>query len=273
MISTELENVVRIACLVFIIAGLLAAVTFAIHVLYLCRRQGITLLKIEDRALSPASLQTVVLLFATLIGGLWVVYTVAVSGTLELQQLTAERERRNHQPNIKIELQLETLAAGAAMAPDALAPLHIQATIENKGIKEVPLTFIGADGERQPPPLLLVGRIEPGKTSSISKETITVLPYVALDCPPGKDCVSRPWTKAVLEAGGIGYYSFLHPGLAPGLYYVQFQLEVPKQAISNVGTFDKNAFVVWSRAKYFELPMPKGTASTKSESESAPTKN
>jgi len=200
MMSTEVESVIRVVCLVLIIVGLLGASVFSVRVLLLCRRRGIALLKVEDKALSPASLQTALLLFATLIGGLWVVYTVAVSGTLELQQLTAERERRNQDPNIRIDLQLETLSASSHGA--SVLPLHIQAIVENKGVKEVPIAFTADEGERHPPPLLLIGRVEAEKVGSVVKDSIESLPYVSLDCPAKpaqKNCSSKTWKSAVLE--------------------------------------------------------------------------
>jgi hypothetical protein len=73
----------------------------------------------------------------------------------------------------------------------------------------------------------------------------------------------------VLEAGGIVYYSFLHSGLTPGLYFVQFQLEAPKEAISRVGKFEPDLLVVWSRAKYFEVLDPKVAAAMKAAAASA----
>jgi hypothetical protein len=257
---TELEGIVRIVCLVLIVAGLIAAVTFAVRVIVLCRRQGIALLKIEDKALSAASLQTVLLLFATLIGGLWVVYTVAVSGTLDLQQLTTERERRNQDPNVKIDLHVDSLTP---LGPEQLTPVHIQAVVENKGVKEIRLTYRAQPGKQQPPPLLLIGKLDPARRGQIDKEAIETLPYVSLDCPNSQDCRAKTWSNAALESGGTGYYSFLHVGLTPGLYYVQFQLAVPTDAISVVGEFNPNAFVVWTRAKYFEVEDPKVVAARK----------
>lgn len=264
----ELEGVTRIVCLVLIVAGLIAAGVFAARVVVLCHRHGISFLKIEDKALAPESLQMALVLFATLIGGLWVVYTAAVSGTLELQQLTAERERRHQDPRITIDLQLDTLEA-VSVGSGLLTPVHIQATVENKGVRQVKLTYRADPGKRQPPPLLLIGRVEPEKAGSIAKETILPLPYVSLGCPASKGCLPKVWSTGALESGGIGYYSFLHPGLAPGLYFVQFQLEVPKKDILPVGEFDPNDFVVWARAKYFEVLDPNVAAERKTAAASA----
>src|SRR5262245_22263844 len=127
----QLEDVVRIVCLGLLAIGLIGGIWLAAVVLTICRRKGIALFKVEDGALSPHSLQAALLLFATLVGGTWVVYTVAVTGTIDLQQLTRERERRNQDPRINIELQVETLATDPSSS-QPLIPVHIQATVENK---------------------------------------------------------------------------------------------------------------------------------------------
>jgi hypothetical protein len=239
-------------------------------VLTICRRKGIALFKVEDGALSPHRLQAALLLFATLVGGTWVVYTVAVTGTIDLQQLTRERERRNQDPRINIELQVETLATDPSNS-QPLIPVHIQATVENKGVKEVRLVFLADKSDRQPASLLLIGKVDPDKPGAIAKETIDALPYISLSCKPQGDCASRRWVSGALEAGGFGYYTFLHPGLPPGLYYVQFQLEVPHEAITPTGQFQQELPVVWTRAKYFQVLDPKVAAAVKAIS--APAKN
>jgi hypothetical protein len=245
----EALQVAGVTCIVLIPVVLAAALVFVGRVIWLCKRQGVSLIRVEDRALSPASIQTIALLVATGVGALWIVFSVVVSGSLELQHLSVESEklrqeaeRLKHEPNLKIDLQVEAFSS-VTSASGTVIPVHIVATVENIGVRKTPLAFDKL-------PLLLISRVESTDQDGAITGPVTALPYVKLDCnsPP---CRATKWRTGNLEVAGLGYFSFLHTGLSPGLYYVQFQLPIPKELIS--GDFDPEKPVFWTRSRYVQV--------------------
>jgi hypothetical protein len=233
----------RYVLLVLIFLLMLWIIGVTARIIWLCRRRGLAIIKTEDGALSPSSLQAVVLLFATLIGGMWVAFTVVVTGSLELQQLSKEEAKLKHMPNMRIDMELESFST-IVSNNKVLIPLHVQVMLENQGLKTIPLAF-------DQMPLLLISRMD--GVGDAAKAPVTSLPYVKLECGVGAVCNVTQWKTGSLGSGGKGYYSFLHPGLSPGLYYFQFQMPVPNELRSENTGFDREKPVLWTRARYFEL--------------------
>jgi hypothetical protein len=229
------------------VAVVAAPVWFTAYLIKLCRERGVTFVKVEDRALSPSSLQAFILLFATVVGGLWVLFTVYVSGSLELSKLQVDKIKRDSGPNLKIDLQAESFSS-VSMDGQKLVPLHVMVTVENPGYLPTPLKFDLL-------PLLSMVKVDGKDPYGDVKGSTLHLPYRKLDCGTDRKCNVTEWKSGLLESGGVGYYSFLHPGLTPGLYYVQFQLPVPADMIK--GSFNPKKPVVWTRAKYVQVSTSK----------------
>lgn len=223
---------------------LLASIAFGLFVVWLTWRRGYSLIKIEDGALSPSSIQTFVALVAAAIGGLWVAFTVATTGSLQLQRLAFEQAKLKNTPSLDISLETEVLAA-AEHGASRLYALVVNVKVQNKS----PRAANGIDLKKIP--LLVVARVRGDEPNGAVEKVVARLPYVKLRCVSQTDCSVTEWKTASLEPEGWGYYTFLHPALPAGLYYLQFQLPIPDELIQ--GPFDRTQPVLWTRGQYVQV--------------------
>lgn len=222
------------------------ATVYAVYLLVLCSKRKFAIVKIEDGALAPSSVQMLVLFFATVIGGLWAAFTVAVSGSLDLQRLQLEEQKNKAIPELIIDMQTETFAP-VGTGPKTRIPLSIVVTIENASsrvINNLQLKSI---------PLLSYMRVD---NSAVESESpIGRLPFVKLECLPGKDtCTETQWIGGYMAPGSKQRWSFFHRGLEPGIYYVQFQLLIPRNLLpKDYIDLDPTKPEVWERGKYIQV--------------------
>lgn len=198
--------------------------------------------------LSPENLKTLVTLLIAIVGGLWAAFNVSVSGSLEFARLQFEQARNKNIPNLDIDIQVQTFPP---VSEKKLVPLYVNVVVKNPGFRtthEIDLKSY---------PLLLIARASGESPRELVKPPITALPYVKLKCVKD-DCGVREFESTILEAGGSDTYVFLHPGLVPGLYYVQFQLPVPKDDLI-YSKFDPRDPLLWTRSIYVYVTAPKNS--------------
>jgi hypothetical protein len=226
---------------------ILSAVWITIQIFRRCRRDGLSLVMIEGHAISPASLQSIVLAFAAVVGGLWVIFSVAVTGTIDAQRFTAEKARIDSEPILAIEMDVRPLSPNVKNG-ESLYPIYVSVQLENKGTREIgPLEF----GKI---PILTIAKVDGLDPETALKGPVINIPYVKIECLVGKNCDISRWKSGSLGGdGGKGYYTFLHPGLPVGIYYVQFELPVPEKFFMKDAAFDPNKPVLWTRAQYVQV--------------------
>jgi hypothetical protein len=216
------------------------------------RANGWRLLDGDSPAGDAGSLHTFLLAFATIIGGLWAVFSVVESGSYEFEKLKFERARQTATPHLEIELHTEILSAGSFGASHLL-PLHIMVTVRNLGQRELLLEL-----DKLPLLTLAPVRTQPEAPAVDFDQQIMHLPYIKIACRDRPQCKIEPWARSTLAPGGAGYYTFLHPGLPPGIYYVQFQLPMPEYLLKEAG--DPHHPEVWTRSIYVEVKLPTALA-------------
>ena len=181
-------------------------------------------------------------------------YTPELIYKLMNQQLELETKKARDIPSPKIDLEIEALAPTTSDQPD-IFPIQIQVAIENKGSRSMKLTYDA--------PLMVIAKVSGNDQAAAVKEPMVTLPWVKLDCKSDQKCGVALWKRGELEPGGVGYLSFLHTGLARGLYYFQFQLRIPQEQVLRGSPFDLQEPVYWTRAKYFQVKEPAATLAAK----------
>ena len=223
---------------------MIGVIVFAViaggYIVWLAKVKRFHLIEIEDGAIAPSSVSAYVGMLAAVVGGLWLVFSVGVSGGLELQRLSLELPRGKYLPIVEIDAAIEHLPRSEPEDMTRVA-VRIVATARNIGPKDADLTV----SKR---PLLVLTRL--GDSGATSFES---LPYRKIDCDtPAQDtCKLETWNKAVLEPDGVMYFEFLHPGLEAGLYFAQFQIPVEESEIRPGFNAEKPVF--WSRSIYFSV--------------------
>jgi len=266
---TEIANLPwHILYALLMVIVIVAALVLSISTLRTLRRKGVAILRVAHNTLDPASIQAVVLTFATVVGALWVAYVSSVTGAHALKRYQLERAELLDTPTLELEIVTTLLGTES----QSLRPVEVQIHAKNNGVRAVALDLTKV-------PLLSIAQLDvddlvreyPIRSAS-SIDRVDHLPHLKIECSPRAEneeirwrpsCAMRTWSSAMLEPGGSGYYTFLHPGLAPGLYLAQFSLPIAQDLL--VGEFDPDRPVLWSRSKYFEVPSASISAMKRSD--------
>jgi hypothetical protein len=177
--------------------------------------------KIEDGAISPSSITAYVALITASVGGLWLAFSVGVSGSLDLQQLSLDLAKTRNIPSMDIELNTSQLSQAATKSKTAKA-VQFSVAVKNKGPKRAKIDLHKL-------PLLVISKIENGIPGKVDR-----LPYRKIECPQDTKlaCIHTEWKSAEIEPDGAAYYHFLHEGLDPGIYLAQFSIPVDKSLVT-----------------------------------------
>jgi hypothetical protein len=209
--------------------------------------------------IDPEDIKAVGAISAALFAAGWVVLYAVYTGAPAFELLRLEKERENYIQ--RIELDMSVAALTPVSGPDDIArvPLSIYAVARNGGTKSVR----DLDYEK---PLLLLARFASGDASTPVFDSLIALPYVKLHTPTKNASIQQGrYRKGGLQPGDAEHYAFLHPGVLPGIYLVQFQLVLPEGAVPRAAPG-----AIWVRMMYVEVtaagkvlqPLPAGRSSS-----------